>query len=56
VPVPEKMRPLRYKTTMRLAFEDAFVKAGLVTPEQAATAGGGGTVTTATWLGTRAAA
>lgn len=53
-PAPERIRPLKFKTAMRLAFERAFVAAG-VSPEVVSNMKAGGIRTTATWKGTRAA-
>lgn len=50
---PERLRPLKYKTAMRLAFEGALRHAGV--PEDVIAAASGGTRTTTTWKGTRAA-
>lgn len=49
-PAPERLRPLRYKTALRIAFEKALRKAGFDVPEDVA----GPELVTATWKGTRA--
>ncbi len=53
VPDPVRMRPLRYKTAMRLAFEPVLEALGV--PAEVIAATPGGMKTTATWVGTRAA-
>lgn len=52
-PAPEKIRPLRYKTAMRLAMEPLLEALGVPAAVIASTPGG--FKTTATWRGTRAA-
>lgn len=55
VPAPERLRPLVFKTAIRLALEAAMIR-DLGLPREVVESAPGGTLTTYAWRGPRAAA